>query len=282
MQIGTEVRKGWIDKEDPRLSLNEQLLLASVCKGTYYHTTTGESEENLLYMERLDKLYTAYPFYGSRRMTAVLNQEGHSVNRKRVVRLMRLMGLEALYPKPNLSKASEKDKKYPYLLRGVEIMSVNHVWSTDITYIPVRGGFLYLTAIMDWYTRYVLSLRISNTLDVGFCLEALEEALEKGKPRIFNTDQGVQYTCRQFTGALEKNQIQISMDGKGRASDNIFVERLWRTVKYEEVYLKRYENGSEAVKGLNAFFDFYNNERPHQALGYRTPSKVYWEQIAKM
>jgi putative transposase len=189
---------------------------------------------------------------------------------------MRLMGLEAVYPRPNLSKSAFEIKKYPYLLRDVEIVAPNQVWSTDITYIPLKGGFLYLTAIMDWYTRYVLSWRISNTLDVAFCIEALEEALEKGKPGIFNTDQGCQYTSQDFTDVLKANQIQISMDGKGRALDNIFVERLWRTVKYEDVYIKRYENGPEAVRGLGTYMSFYNNERPHQSLGYSTPSMAYW------
>lgn len=227
-------------------------------------------------MEQIDRIYTDHPFYGSRRMRALLTREGHRVNRKRVVRLMRLMGIEALYPKPNLSKPALEAKKYPYLLRGVEINAANQVWSTDITYIPVKGGFLYLTAVMDWYTRYVLSWKISNTLDVSFCLEALEEALEKGRPDIFNTDQGCQYTSYDFTNALERRQIQISMDGKGRALDNIFVERLWRTVKYEEVYIKKYETGLEVVKGLQTYMPFYNEKRPHQSLNYRTPSEAYW------
>lgn len=251
-------------------------MLSSICKGSYYYTPIPETEENLLYMEQIDRIYTAYPFYGSRRMVVLLAQQGHHVNRKRIVRLMRLMGLEAVYPKPNLSKAAHGVKKYPYLLRGVAISARNQVWSTDITYIPLKGGFLYLTAVIDWHTRYVLSWRISNTLDVTFCIEVLEEALKKGKPVIFNTDQGCQYTSHDFIHVLESHQIQISMDGKGRALDNIFVERLWRTIKYEDVYIKRYENGLEAVNGLKAYISFYNNERPHQSLEYRTPSMAYW------
>lgn len=212
-------------------------------------------------------------------MVVLLEQEGYSVNRKRVVRLMRLMSLEAVYPKQNLSKAALEAKKYPYLLRGLVITARNQVWSTDITYIPLRGGFLYLTAVMDWHTRYILSWRISNTLDVAFCIEALNEALEQGKPDIFNTDQGSQYTSNDFISVLKANKIQISMDGKGRALDNIFVERLWRTIKYEDVYIKRYENGPEAVRGIQTYMSFYNNERPHQSLGYRTPAEAYWKGV---
>lgn len=226
-------------------------------------------------MELIDREYTAHPFYGTRRMRVMLIEKGYSVNRKRVMRLMDLMGLEAIYPKRNLSKATEEDRKYPYLLKGVKICAPNHVWGTDITYIPVRSGFLYLVAIMDWYTRYVLAWQLSNTLDVGFCVAALKGALEKGRPEIFNSDQGSQFTSREFTNMLIGNDISISMDGKGRAFDNIFVERLWRTIKYEEVYIKKYETGLEANQGLRAYMNFYNNERPHQALDYRTPRAVY-------
>ncbi len=226
-------------------------------------------------MDLIDHEYTAHPFYGSRKMRAILNHKGYQVNRKRVIRLMRKMGLQAIYPKRNTSKANQADRKYPYLLHGVEISHPNHVWSSDITYIPVRGGFFYLVAIMDWYTRYVLSWRLSNTLDTLFCLEALEEAFKKGKPEIFNTDQGSQYTSREFTHAVESQGIHISMDGKGRAFDNIFVERLWRTIKYEEVYIKKYETGPEVHQGLKGYLEFYNTERPHQALGYKTPEAMY-------
>jgi putative transposase len=227
-------------------------------------------------MEIIDREYTAHPFYGSRKMAVLLNRLGHIVNRKRVIRLMRIMGLEAIYQKPNLIKANKKDKKYPYLLRGLKIIRPNQVWGTDITYIPVRGGFLYLTAIMDWYTRYILSWRLSNTMDVGFCIDALQEALGLAQPEIFNSDQGSQYTSGDFTGILLGRQIAISMDGKGRAFDNIFTERLWRSVKYEEVYIKKYESGLEAKKGLTAYMKFYNEERPHQALNYFTPEYAYY------
>jgi putative transposase len=258
------------------LTLCEQLILSAVSKTAYYYEPVPETPENLLYMGLIDQEYTAHPYYGSRRMTVILQKLGYAINRKRIIRLMRQMGLEAIYPKPNLSKANKEDKKYPYLLKDLKILSPNQVWSTDITYIPVRGGFLYLTAIMDWYSRYVLAWRLSNTLDVGFCLEALEEALRKEKPMIFNSDQGVQFTSKDFTGLLEAHNVRISMDGKGRAFDNIFVERLWRTVKYEEVYIKGYENGPEAHKGLGAYMPYYNNERPHQALDYCTPRTVHY------
>lgn len=226
-------------------------------------------------MTLIDKIYTDYPFYGSRRMTAELKRQGHEVNRKRVIRLMQKMGLQAIFPNRNLSKAAEHHVKYPYLLKDLIIDRPNQVWATDITYIRVGDGYLYLTAIMDWYTRFVLSWRLSNTLDVGFCLEALEDALGIGKPEIFNSDQGSQYTSKDFTGALESQGIQISMDGKGRCYDNIFVERLWRSVKYEEVYLKRYETGKEAKNGLNSYMKFYNEKRLHQSLGYKPPQEVY-------
>jgi putative transposase len=269
------MRRTWIELDSNGLSLTEQLKLSGVSKSGYYYEPATESEENLECMEIIDREYTAHPFYGSRRMTAILKIRGYIVNRKRVMRLMQLMGLEALYQKPNLSKASKENKKYPYLLRDIKIYKPNQVWGTDITYIPVKGGFLYLTAILDWYTRYILSWRLSNTLDVGFCLEALYEALKTACPEIFNTDQGAQYTSREFCGSLEQRNIAISMDGKGRAFDNIFIERLWRSIKYEEVYLKKYESGLDAKNGLSAYIKFYNNERPHQALNYRTPREVY-------
>lgn len=223
----------------------------------------------------MDREYTAHPFYGSRRMTAWLCAQGYPVNRKRIQRLMQLMGLEAIYPKPNLSKSDAGHKKYPYLLRNLEIGFPGHVWSTDITYIRFDGGFAYCTAVIDWYSRYVLSWRVSNTLDTGFCLEAIEEALEIGKPKIFNTDQGVQYTSSAFTDALERAGIKISMDGKGRALDNIFVERLWRSLKYEDIYLKDYSSVKEARQGIDKYFSFYNNERLHQSLDYRCPRDVF-------
>ncbi len=251
-------------------------MLAWVSKTAYYYEPASETPENLLYMELIDGLYTRHPFYGSRRMVVELNRLGHSVNRKRVSRLMRQMGIETFYPKPKLSIASKETKKYPYLLRDVAVTNPDHVWSSDITYIRVKGGFLYLMAIIDWFSRYVLSWRLSNTMDVDFCIDGLEEALRKGRPSIFNTDQGAQFTSIEFTPLLERNNVKISMDGKGRALDNIFIERLWRTVKYEEVYIKRYENGTSAYEGLNTFFPFYNEHRPHQSLDYKTPKEVYF------
>jgi len=271
-----DYRRKWIDPDNKLLTLNEQLVLAAISKAGYYYEPAVESKANLLYMEIIDRLYTEHPYYGSRRMIVELKKLGHSVNRKRVRRLMQNMGIEAIYPKPKLSTPGKEAKKYPYLLRGVEVTRPNQVWSTDITYIPVRGGFLYLVAIIDWCSRYVLSWKLSNTLDLRFCIEALMEALQSSKPEIFNSDQGVQFTSNEFTSLLEEKGIQISMDGKGRALDNIFVERLWRTVKYEEVYIKRYEDGASAHKGLGAFFPFYNERRPHQALEYKTPQEVYF------
>jgi putative transposase len=226
-------------------------------------------------MRLLDAQYTATPFYGSRRMTAWLRRQGYAVNRKRVTRLMRQMGIEALYRKPHLSQPLAGHKMYPYLLRGVKIERVNHVWSADITYIRLYQGFIYLVAVIDWWSRYVLSWAVSLTLDNAFCLEALETALRRGRPESFNTDQGAQFTSGAFTERLQQGGIQISMDGRGRALDNVFVERLWRSVKYEEVYLREYNTVREARQGLQRYFGFYNDERLHQALGYRTPAAVY-------
>lgn len=217
----------------------------------------------------------AHPFLGSRRMTTWLRREGHEVNRKRVQRLMRLMGLEAVYPKPRLSVGGAGHKMYPYLLRGVVIERADQVWSTDITYIPLPAGFMYLTAVIDWHSRYVLSWRLSNTLEVDFCLEALEDALNQGCPEVFNTDQGVQYTSASFTSRVEAAGAKVSMDGKGRCLDNVFVERLWRTVKYEEVYLWRHETVRALQAGLERYFGYYNRDRPHQSLDNRTPAEVY-------
>jgi putative transposase len=226
-------------------------------------------------MRLIDEEYTRHPFYGVLRLTAWLKRNGHEVNEKRVRRLMRLMGIEAIYQKHDLSKAAQDHKIYPYLLKGVEIEKPDQVWSTDITYIRMERGFVYLVAIIDWYSRYVLSYNVSNTLDKEFCIEALNSALEISKPEIFNSDQGSQFTCNDFTGCLKERNISISMDGRGRCYDNIFIERLWRTVKYEEVYLNGYETGTEAVRGLRRYFNFYNTERLHQALEYKTPAEVY-------
>ena len=226
-------------------------------------------------MNMLDEQYTRTPFYGVRRMTAWLKQQGKVVNEKRVRRLLREMGLEAIYPKPRLSRKALGAHIYPYLLRDVEIRPVDQVWSTDITYVRLVGGFIYLMAILDWYSRYVLEWEVSVTLDSSFCITALERALLQGQPEIFNTDQGSQFTSKSFTGKLLAQGIRVSMDGRGRALDNIFVERLWRSVKYEEVYLKGYRNVVEAKQGLKAYFEFYNCERLHQSLGYQTPETVY-------
>lgn len=227
-------------------------------------------------MHLIDEQYTKTPFYGIRRITEALRRLGYIVNHKRIARLMRIMGLEAIYPKPRLSKACKENKIYPYLLRGLSIVRPNQVWSTDITYIRLIHGFAYLVAIMDWFSRYVLSWAVSNTLDVYFCIEAVEKALKINRPVIFNSDQGSQFTSDSFTGRLLENGIQISMDGRGRVYDNIFVERLWRTVKYEDVYLKDYSDMRDVKEGLSSYFEFYNNERVHQALGYRTPREIYY------
>ena len=250
--------------------------MLGLSRSSYYYEGRGESEENLKLMNLLDEQYTKAPFYGSPRMTAWLRREGYQVNVKRVRRLMKLMDIEALRPKPNLSKASVENRIYPYLLRGVTIERVNQVWSTDITYIRMQKGFLYLVAVMDWFSRMVLSWELSNSLESSFCVSALERALEVGKPEIFNSDQGVQFTSQSFTSRLLREGIQISMDGRGRAFDNIFIERLWRSVKYEEVYVKGYTEVKDAVSGLGDYFGFYNQERLHQSLNYQTPEEVYF------
>ncbi len=226
-------------------------------------------------MKLIDRQHLATPFYGARRMAVWLKSQNFRVNRKRVRRLMAEMGLKAIYRRPKTSAPAPGHRIFPYLLNGLKITRPNQVWAADITFIPMARGFLYLVAIMDWYSRYVLSWRLSNTMDAGFCVDALEEALRKGKPEIFNTDQGSQFTGEGFTGILEGHGIRVSMDGKGSYNDNLFIERLWRTVKYEEVYLKAYQDGREAKGGIADYFRFYNNERPHQALGYRTPAEVF-------
>jgi putative transposase len=245
-----------------------------------YYSPATESELNLELMRLIDEEFTRHPFYGSRRLAWWLETQGHPVNRKRVQRLMRLMGLEAIYPKPRLSVSDEEHKKYPYLLGGIDVVRPNQVWATDITYIRLRAGFLYLVAIMDWYSRYVLSWRLSNTLETSFCLEALEEALTHGPAEIFNSDQGCQFTSHAFTREVEAAGMKISMDGKGRVFDNIFVERLWRSLKYEEVYLKDYAGVPDAFEGIGSYWDFYNTERPHRSLGNLTPAQVYFGNTA--
>ena len=259
------------------MSISRQCELLGLSRSSFYYEPATETAENLALMQLIDQQYTACPFYGSRRMTAWLQTEGHTVNRKRVQRLMRLMGLEAIYPKPRLSLSGRGHKIYPYLLRDVKIERPDQVWSTDITYVPLVGGFLYLAAVIDWYSRYVICWRLSNTLDGWFCLDMLDEALSLGRPEVFNTDQGVQFTAEAFTRRLESAGVAVSMDGKGRCLDNVFVERLWRTVKYEDIYLHRYATAAELTVGLGRYFPFYNGERLHQALAYRTPAAVYGE-----
>ncbi len=270
-------RQGLIDREHRQVSLVRQCALLRISRGSVYYQPRSTRAEDLELMTLMDRQYLQTPFYGSRKMQAWLQRLGHPIGRNKVRRLMRLMGLEAIYRKPNTSKPEPGHRIYPYLLKGVEINRVNQVWSADVTYLPMAKGFLYLVAIMDWHSRYVLAWRLSNTLEVDFCLEALAEALSQGKPEIFNTDQGSQFTSEAFTSMLREQGIQVSMDGKGRYLDNIFVERLWRSVKYEEVYLKAYQSGSEARRGIEAYLEFYNRERPHQALGYQTPGQVFNE-----
>jgi putative transposase len=255
--------------------VRRQCELLGLSRSSLYYEPGGEAAEDLRLMRRIDERYTACPFYGSRRMTAWLNEQGEGVNRKRVQRLMRVMGLEAIYPKPRLSLAGKGHRIYPYLLRGVKVERRDQVWSTDITYVPMPSGFMYLAAVIDWFSRYVIGWRLSNTLDGSFCTEMLEDALRTGKPEVFNTDQGVQFTAEAFTGRLESAGVAVSMDGRGRALDNVFVERLWRSVKYEDIYIRGYDTVPGLHRGLARYFDFYNDERPHQSLDYRTPAAVY-------
>jgi putative transposase len=264
-----------VDADHAELSVRRQCELLGLSRATFYYQPASETPESLRLMRLMDRQYTDCPFYGSRRMTAWLVQHGEAVNRKRVQRLMRLMGLEAIYPKPRLSGAGRGHRIYPYLLRNVSIDRPDQVWSTDITYVPLPSGFLYLAATIDWYSRYVIAWRLSNTLDGSFCLEMLEEALGRGKPEVFNTDQGVQFTAAAWTGRLESAGVAVSMDGQGRCLDNVFVERLWRSVKYENVYLRGYETVRQVQAGLGEYFLFYNDDRLHQSLDYQTPAKVY-------
>ena len=266
--------------EHPKFSVRRQCELLGVSRAGFYYKPVAVDPEDLLLMRLLDEEYTRMPFYGVRKMTAWLETVGYYPDVKRVRRLLRLMGLMAIYRKPNLSFNGTDHRRYPYLLRGVPVLRRDQVWSTDITYIRLRGGFVYLVAIIDWYSRYVLAWRLSNTLDVSFCLEALDEALRRGQPDIFNSDQGVQFTSSAFTGRLEKAKVQISMDGSGRCFDNIFVERLWRSVKHEDIYLHDYETVGEVRAGLGRYFPIYNDERLHQSLDYQTPGQVYLQGFA--
>src|SRR5262245_48115917 len=267
-----------VELMNPALPISRQCRLLAVPRSSVYRKPAEVSAEDLAIMALIDRQYLSRPYYGSRRMAAWLATQGHVVNRKRVQRLMRLLGLAAIYQRPNTSKPAAAHKIYPYLLRGLTIERVNQVWCSDITYIPMAKGFVYLVVIMDWVSRAVLAWRLSNTLDADFCVEALEEALSHyGRPEIFNTDQGSQFTSDDFTATLKWHGVTISMDGKGRCTDNIFVERLWRSLKYEEVYLNAYVSVAEARTGIGAWLSFYNEERQHQSLGYRTPRQIYQE-----
>jgi putative transposase len=276
MSCSLEQRRTWINPTHSRLSVRRQCQLLGLAPASYYYQAQPESPENLFYMRWLDQEYTDRPFYGVRKMTAGLQLQGHAVGPKRVRRLLRAMGLMAVYPKPRLSLNPLAHQRFPYLLQGVTIVRPNQVWSTDITYIRLQGGFVFLAAVLDWYSRYVLAWELSITLEADFCVRALERALRDQRPEIFNTDQGVQFTSAQFQAPLLAAQVRVSMDGRGRAFDNIFVERLWRSVKYEEVYLKDYRSVAEAREGLHRYFPFYNEKRIHQALDYRTPHHVHF------
>lgn len=263
-----------------QLPLKRRCALLSVARSSAYYQPSPEPSGDEMLMRAMDKIHLRLPFYGSRRIVDELATEGHVVNRKRVKRLMRRMGMNALYPKPNTSRANHAHKVYPYLLRGLNIDRANQVWCTDITYIPMRKGFLYLVAVMDWHSRKVLSWRLSNTLDTEFCVEALREALHRfGPPEIFNTDQGCQFTSEAFTQVLKDAGIQISMDGKGRWVDNVFIERLWRSFKYEEVYLNAYESMPHARQRIRAWMEFYNQRRKHQSLEKMTPDALYYQSL---
>jgi putative transposase len=278
--MSTPDRKALLDRGHGDLSIRRQCELLSLARSGVYRSPRPDSEDDLALMRRIDELFTAFPFLGSRRMARMLSTAENPVNRKRVQRLMRKMGITALGPKPRTTKPQPGHKIFPYLLRGVTIDRPNHVWAADITYIPIGRSFLYLVAIMDWASRAVLSWRLSNTMDVSFCVSALDEALARfGTPEIFNTDQGSQFTSVEFTGALIKAGIKISMDGRGRWIDNVFIERLWRSLKHEDIYLKGYADGREAKAGIASWITFYNNQRLHQALAHRAPMAVWREEF---
>jgi len=264
-----------IEPLNDHLSVRRQCELLDVNRSSFYLQPAAESEENLRLMRLIDQQFLRTPFYGSRRMTALLERSGETINRKRVQRLMAKMGLEAIFPRPRTTIAATDAWVYPYLLRDRVLTRADEVWSSDITYVPMRHGFMYLAAVIDWFSRYVLSWRLSNTLEGRFCLEALDEALSMGRPEIFNTDLGSQFTAHEYTSRLEEAGIAVSRDGRGRALDNVFVERLWRSVKYEDIYIKDYDHVQELESGLAAYFWFYDEERLHQSLDYRTPAEVY-------
>ena len=266
-----------VEPANPDLSIGKQCQLLSISRSSFYYRPKGETAMNLMLMRQIDEQFLETPFFGVRQMTWHLRNEGHLVNEKRIRRLMRLMGLMPIYQKPNTSKAAKGHRTYPYLLKGLRVTRPNQVWAADITYVPMRRGFLYLVAIMDWHTRKVLAWRISNTLEADFCVEALNEAIRRfGPPEIMNTDQGSQFTSFAWMDRLRRSGVRVSMDGKGRFLDNIFVERLWRSLKYECVYLHAWETGSEAKTGVGKWIEFYNRERPHSALGGKPPAVVYW------
>ena len=275
LPFSVQVKKTFVEPDNLEISVVRQCQLLGINRSTIYYRGRAQSVEDVELMRLLDIQYTETPFYGYRRMTVYLQNSGFSVNHKRVLKLMRKLGLEAIYPKPNLSKPHKEHLKFPYLLRGVKIERSNQVWATDITYIRLKGGFIYLLAIIDWHSRFVIEFEVSNSLEVAVFVETLERALEKGQPEIFNSDQGSQFTAIEWLKVLTEKGIQISMDGGGRCFDNIFVERLWRTVKQEEVYLKEYLDVWEAEENLSKYFEFYNYRRPHQSLGYKTPFEIY-------
>lgn len=275
--MSRERRKGLVEPENPGLSITKQCELLQLSRSSWYYEALGESELNLTLMRLIDEQFLETPYYGARQMARYLRRQGYRVNRKRVRRLMQKMGLMAIYQKPNTSKPHPEHEIFPYLLSGVDIQSPNQVWCSDVTYIPMQKGFLYLIAVMDWHSRRVLSWRLSNTLGADFCVEALKEALAKyGKPAIFNTDQGSQFTSFSFTQVLKDAEVKISMDSKGRWMDNIMIERLWRSLKYECIYLHAFQTGSEARKGIDKWIRRYNEERPHSSLDDRTPHEAYW------
>jgi len=274
-----EDKRMLIQANHAQISMTRQCELIGLPRSSYYYKPAGESEYNLVLMRIIDEQYLRTPFFGSRKMTDWLRLNGHAVNRKRVQRLMQIMGLEGIVPGPHTSKPHPEHKIYPYLLRGMVLNHSNLVWSTDITFVPMPVGFMYLVAIIDWYSRYVLAWGLSNTIDTPFCLDALDHALAVAQPCIFNTDQGCQFTSEDFTCRLRDNQILISMDGRGRALDNVFIERLWRSVKYEDIYLRDYGSVPELEQGLTDYFRFYNQERPHSSLDGRTPAEVHWSSL---
>lgn len=271
-----EQKRGLIEPGHEQLSIRRQCELVGLNRAGYYYQGAGESALNLELMRKIDEQYLKTPFYGWPRMTAYLQRQGYDINHKRVQRLMQKMGLQAIYPRSKAKNEGHNHKIYPYLLNEVEIVRPNQVWSSDITYIPLQTGFMYLVAVIDWYSRYILAWELSNTLDGYFCQMALQQALTQGRPEIFNTDQGVQFTATGFTDILSQAEIQISMDGRGRALDNIFIERFWRSLKYEDIYLYDYATVADLIAGLERYFAFYNLERLHQSLGYRTPAEVHF------